>query len=303
MEDATKQPPDPTLTAEAIAMTPVPAEIPAALCGCGSPHPGAELKPGMVYCDGRHQIRAVTERQSEHLGFCPTWVEKRVRARISAEVDMLAGEIGIIVEGLKAMNPKWAPRAKGVIPVDGGFIGFEDFDGARHESALRAYSATMLFAVSKRKPEGKLLLVGGTGQGKTLLLLLIHFHRLVQGIDSRFVTTSMLRRLFRDAENFDAEIADEARSKLWLLKQAAQICADDLGNVAGDQRTRGTFAEGLKDLLSSSRAAWAVTTNLTSAQASEHADLGWQNVSRMLGSATVVKMDGPDARVASAVSK
>jgi DNA replication protein DnaC len=143
-------------------------------------------------------------------------------------------------------------------------------------------------------------LFGPTGLGKTRLMLASHFALLRRGVNSRYVTSPELRSLFRRKESFDEDAAKEANDALLALQGAAVIHADDLGDIEGDERKKGGFAEGLKDLLRLARGTWVFSTNCGYAELKSHPDIGAKNLSRMVEGATLVPMEGKDFRVQTA---
>ncbi len=82
------------------------------------------------------------------------------------------------------------------------------------------------------------------------------------------------------------------------LTRTQAIHLDDLGNVENDERRRGMFAEGLKQVLDRSKAKRFAATNLTWAEATKHPDVGEKVLSRLVSGAIVVKLEGEDYRVA-----
>lgn len=241
---------------------------------CGLP-PAVVDSAGQAteHCDGEwHRVaEGVTCR-------CPEKVRAERSARITSERARLRGELGHL----------GSPGFAGFSPRRPGLMGGE-----------RALAVMERFARG-RPPTCNVLLVGPTGLGKTHLLLASHFELLAGGVASLYVTTSELRRLFRRAENFDVETAEDALRQLERLVYAEVVHFDDLGHIDHDQRARGIFAEGLKDLHDRSRGKWAVSTNRTAAEAESHPDMTGTIVSRLMYEAEVVELSGVDCRVQTA---
>jgi DNA replication protein DnaC len=244
-------------------------------CGAQWLNDDRNLSSGVTYCDGvahyalQGGARVVTGR-------CRELKRAEVRARIEAEAERLAGvleEVG---------------RLTG--------LGFDGFIRNRHPKVDQAWRAMRDFA-SGRPPTRGVFLSGSTGLGKTRLLLASHFELLAAGVDSEYVSAAQLRELFHEAENFDAEISRPAKDRIAQLARAEALHLDDLGDVEGDQRKRGTFAGGLKGMLDQRRGAWAAATNLSSEAADAHPELGEKILSRLVANATVVKLEGADFRV------
>jgi len=199
------------------------------------------------------------------------------RARIRERIDEDVARLGGLIENAN---------------ITGGF-GLWGYDAQRHPKAAEALDAAWAFVDD---PAGGLLLAGPMGLGKTRLLLGVHFELLCAGIDSRFVLSSELREAFRDAQALDDGVHVPARLFLERLQRARVILWDDAGDIDGDERARGTFAEGIKKLLDLGGASWGLSTNLTGEEFAAHKDLGRKVLSRVLAGARVVKMEGRDQR-------
>jgi DNA replication protein DnaC len=206
---------------------------------------------------------------------CDALRRAEIRARIEVERTRLIGPLSLL---------------------DGhGGASFDGYDPNRHEGAAAGLAAMRRFS-SERPPRRGVLLIGPSGLGKTRLLLASHFALLGAGIASQYVTTPELRFWFRRQMSFDEEVAREAREWLGKFQYAAAIHFDDAGHVENDQRARGEFTEGLKHLLDSTRAAWAVSSNRSSAEMEQHPDLSGSVASRFALDADVVVMRGEDYR-------
>jgi len=241
---------------------------------CGAARWVGSWDPGVTFCMGAMHMNAAGV-----LGRCPEARKAEIRARVESERKRLAGPLAVLA-------------------LKGG-VGFSGFDWSRNESAAKALGAMRRFSEG-RPPISGVLLTGPTGLGKTRLLLASHFALLEAGVNSEYVTSPALRRLFRDASSFTEEVAETARGQLDRLVYASAVHADDLGDVEDDQRARGQFTEGIKDLLDRSRAVWAFAVNLSSEEAERHPDLSGKVVSRMQYGAEIVPMEGSDYRLSTA---
>lgn len=231
-------------------------------------------------CDGMvHTVRMPDFPRAEVVRRCPAIVAGEVRARFANERQRLAGAI----ERLQRF----------------GGEGFDGYDPNRHPSSAEALFAMRQFSC-ERPPSRNVFMLGPAGLGKTRLLLASHFALLEAGTNSHYVTSPELRSLFRLAGSFDENARREAEGKICSLRQSQAIHADDLGDVEGDERFRGAFAEGFKGLLDGTRAAWAFSSNCTYAEAAKHPDLGDKILSRMFEGAIVIRMGGSDRRLETA---
>lgn len=226
-------------------------------------------RPG-VFCDGGWHFR-----DGLALHRCDALRRAEIRAKVDVERVRLAGALD-------------------VLEAHGGAL-FAGYDPNRHEGAKEALEAMQRFA-SGRPPRRGVLLIGSNGLGKTRLMLASHFSLLEAGIASQYVTTPELRFWFRRQMSFDEEIAREARGWLERFQYAQAIHFDDAGHVENDQRARGEFTEGLKHLLDTSRAAWAVSSNRSSQEMQQHPDLSGTVMSRFMRDADLVTMRGRDFR-------
>jgi len=215
---------------------------------------------------------------------CDTKRKQEIRSRIAGELKRLAGPI----EQLR----KWGALDSQGVPT------FEGYDATRpgQSGAREALEAMQRFAAG-RPPLTNVLLKSGNGLGKTRLLLASHFALLGAGISSVFTTTPELRFWFRRQMQFEEEVAKEARAWLEKFHYAQAIHYDDPGHVENDQRVRGEFTEGLKNLLDNSRGRWAVATNRSAEEMEHHPDLSGTIASRFQFDADVVVMSGLDFRV------
>lgn len=242
---------------------------------CGRPWRSDDvITDDRVYCDGswHHAWDGVTGR-------CPLVRAKEVQAKVTDERRRLAAEFAKIAS---VSTFGW----------DGYKANRDGLKGGDHALEVMRRFASKL--------DCNVLLVGPTGLGKSHLLLSSHFELLGRGIPSVYIRTPELRRWFRNASSYEPEIQEEARRNLEPILYASAVHFDDAGHVENDERSRGPFAEGLKDLLDRSRGRWAVATNRTSEAARRHPDLGDVMVSRMMLDAEIVVMDGVDFRAKSA---
>lgn len=228
------------------------------------------------HCDREaHYLGDPTERPRPPLArWCPERERRRIAERIALEQERLGGLLG---------------RCGG---------GFSSYDPKRSRAGAAALDAMRVFATD-RPPTHNVLLAGSLGTGKTHLLLAAHLELLRAGVRSYFVSSTDLRALFMGCASWEAARQEEAFAERLDLERAEAILWDDAGDVEGDQRGRGAFAEGLKYLLDRSRAAWAVSTNLTYEEARRHPDVGAKVISRLLQDGTVVRLDGADQRLRS----
>lgn len=270
---------------------------------CGSPPIPTMPVPGVVYCDGKwhHRVMPPEETRGKHAlispckwemtGRCEGEKRSETRKRIDGERKRLAGEIALIAKrgGIKAG-----------VPVFDGYSPESQPDDADRRTLDRALGCMRRFSAA-RPPTRNVILKGPNGLGKTRLMLSSHFALLEAGIASQYVTTPELRKWFKRAESFDEEMAREANDHLDRYVYAQVVHFDDVGHVENDQRARGQFTEGLKDLLDRSRAtAWAVATNRSSNEMEMHPDLSGTIVSRIQYQADVVPMSGVDFRTLTA---
>lgn len=239
-------------------------------CGCDWVPLDQDMEPGRVYCDGRWHHRA-----EGNLGRCPALVKLEIKARVVTERARLSGALARLA-------------------LHGG-ASFDGYDTTRGDGLDKALEVMRRFS-GARPPCTGVLLSGPAGLGKTRLLLASHFTLLEAGISSQYVTSAELRRLFRASDNLNEEVREEAKHALDRYLYAQAVHADDLGEIEDDQRARGRFAEGLKELLDRSRGAWAIATNRSGEEAERHPDLTGTVVSRMVLDADVVKMVGKDFR-------
>jgi DNA replication protein DnaC len=228
-----------------------------------TPAPGILCEGGWHFRDGFALHRCDAIRRSE------------IRAKVAGERQRLQG-------ALESLAPH-------------GGASFDGYDEKRHKGAAEALAAMRRFAAG-RPPKRNVLLIGPNGLGKTRLMLASHFALLEAGVASQYVTTPELRFWFRRQMSFDEEIAREARGWLERLQYAQAIHFDDAGHVENDQRARGEFTEGLKHLLDTSRAAWAVSSNRSSTEMQQHPDLSGTVASRFMLDADLVVMSGRDFR-------
>lgn len=234
------------------------------------PPPEQCTPPQGVMCDGGWHFR-----DGLALHRCDSLRRSEIRAKVAIERQRLWG-------ALDALLPH-------------GGASFDGWDPNRHHGAAEALYAMQRFAAG-RPPKRNVLLIGPNGLGKTRLMLASHFALLEAGIASQYVTTPELRFWFRRQMSFDEEVAREARGWLDRFHYAQAIHFDDAGHVENDQRTRGEFTEGLKHLLDTSRAAWAVSSNRSSTEMQQHPDLSGTVASRFMLDADLVVMSGRDFR-------
>lgn len=257
-----------------------------AKAGAGELPPGPDVGPcgcprfdiykardGVEYCTGRwHYIGRLAKRPA----MCPAVEAAEVRERIAGERGRLRGELRLLRrEGFDGFDP--------ALLTTGG-----------HE----AIDAMRRFAEG---PERSVLLVGPSGLGKTHLFLAAHFRLLERGLPSIFVQTRELRMAFKDAESYDDGTREDARARIDRLVRARVVIFDDVAGIEGDERKRGTFADGLKDLLDRRHGVWAVGTNREGEEAERHPDLTAAIMSRLLHGCELVEMSGPDQRRADLV--
>lgn len=235
------------------------------------------IPPDGQICDGGWHFRDIGDFYGrEAVGRCDTRRRQEIRAKVADERVRLDGP-------LELLRPHGGAR-------------FDGYDTTRHIGAGEALEAMQRFS-GGRPPKRNIILVSPNGLGKTRLLLASHFALLEAGIASQYVTTPELRKWFRRANSFDEETEREARNWLDRFNYSQAIHFDDAGHVENDQRSRGEFTEGLKNLLDNTKAAWAVATNRTSAEMETHPDLSGTVASRFQYNADVVVMRGRDFRV------
>lgn len=245
---------------------------------CGAFPFAVEGVPTRLYCDGRNHALATTEREMVSAGRCPIAKAEDVRARLAAERERL----GSLLDRMRR---------------ESAGDGWEGFDRSERTSAL-AYDVMQRFAAG-RPPERGVYLRGGTGRGKTRLMLAAYFDMLAAGVNARFVTPVQLRRTFEQTRSDDDGIRVAANATIDNLRRAVVVFLDDVG-IAGDQRFIGDFRERLYEVLETSRAVWAVSTNLDGDELERNPDVGPQTLSRLVRGADVVLMESRDFRTASA---
>lgn len=245
---------------------------PPRVANMAAPAPEECVPPDGIRCIGGWHFR-----NDVAIRRCDEKRRQEIRAKIDGERQRLRGE-------LELLGPAGAS--------------FEGYDVHRHEGAVAALNAMQRFSQG-RPPARGVLLVSPNGLGKTRLLLASHFALLEAGVPSLYVTTPELRKWFRRAMSYDEEIEREARAWLDRFTYAQAIHFDDAGHVENDQRARGEFNEGIKSLLDTSAAAWAVATNRSSREMETHPDLSGTVASRFQFNADVVVMRGLDFRVES----
>jgi DNA replication protein DnaC len=235
------------------------------------PATGCKVSGG--YCNGLgHYRETESERHPVYLGRCfmVAWREERDR------LDPLI-------------------RRANSSTIDSYQTGFDGYDPRRHPRAAEALRAMQNFS-GARPPKRGVLLSGGTGLGKTRLLLASHLALVRGGVDSRFVTAHELSDLFRRAESFDEDVASPARQTLTRLCASQVLHVDDLGDIHGDERRRGFFQAGLKGMLDQGRFVWAVATNCTLEEAVKHPELGEKIISRLADGVFKLALEGVDQR-------
>jgi DNA replication protein DnaC len=241
---------------------------------CGAPYLPVDgpLADGVTYCDfeWHYDLTGVTGR-------CTDVRRREIQKRVASERQRLTAEIARIEQ-----------RSR---------FGFAGYDPSLCEGGARALAVMQRFGVELAF---NAVLIGSAGLGKSHLLLASHFACLERGVSSVYLRTPELRRWFRARESFDSEVSAEAERNLSPALYAQAVHFDDAGHIENDQRARGQFAEGLKDLLDRSRGRWAVATNRAAEEAERHPDLSGVVVSRFLLDAEVVRLDGADYRVMTA---
>jgi DNA replication protein DnaC len=205
-----------------------------------------------------------------HVGPCPAWQKHLASERVQSERARLAGVLGRL----------------GCEPS------FETFRPDRGTGTRVAFEAMKRFSL--RESTG-VFLSGPTGVGKTHLLLASHFALLRSGWPSAYVTSAQLRHLFFRLRQVVDAVREEAEKQFRELQSTPFVHLDELGDVVGDERFRGAFAEGIKRLLDESGARFAVTTNLDDRGLVSHPDVGDQVLSRLLAGAR--KETGEFARI------
>lgn len=243
-----------------------------------APNPLDQCQPGPgLTCDGGWHFRNLGDFYGrEAVCRCDTRRRQEIRAKVADERARLDGP-------LELLKPHGGAK-------------FCGYDTTRHDGADKALACMQAFAAG-RPPRRNVILVSPNGLGKTRLLLASHFALLEAGIASQYVTTPELRKWFRRSSSFDEETEREARNWLDRFNYSQAIHFDDAGHVENDQRSRGEFTEGLKNLLDNTKACWAVATNRTSAEMEVHPDLSGTVASRFQYNADVVVMRGRDFRV------
>jgi DNA replication protein DnaC len=227
--------------------------------------------PDQLYCDGTLHYTPDDNGKPQPVVRCSEWDRAEINARVKTERARLAGVTG---------------------DTEPDFATFR----ASTPGECAALAAMERFVESPRR---NLLLRGGTGNGKTRLLLAAHFALLGAGKSSRYVTPPELRDLLRRCEERDPQVCYQAQRARQALVKARVVLLDDLG-MQGDERFRGAFAEGLKGILDESRGVWVVATNLSNEGLRNHPDLNEQILSRLLEGALILCLDGQDRRVSGA---
>lgn len=235
------------------------------------------VPPAGMYCDGGWHFR-----DGFAVNRCDSKRRQEIRERVNSERDRLIGALETLADD-GALNASGLPT-------------FSGYQADRHEGAGKALEAMQRFSAG-RPPKRGVLLISPNGLGKTRLMLASHFTLLGAGIASQYVTTPELRFWFRRQMSFDEEVAREARGWLERLQYAHVIHFDDAGHVEHDQRARGEFTEGLKHLLDTSGAVWAVSSNRSYTEMQQHPDLSGTVASRLIHGADIVTMKGIDYRV------
>lgn len=235
-----------------------------------------ERAAGEVYCSGGWHTRQ-TEEGERDMGRCPRWRSDRVKARIDAEAKRLAPTL----ERLDR---------------EGGH-GWHGFD-RRNATVATMYETVRRFSM-ERPPRRGIWLRGGMGCGKSRLLLAAYFDFLGAGVNAWYVTPFQLRRAFEATRADDERARWAAEAFINNVRLADVVLFDEVG-MAGDQRFVGDFRERLWDLLETTRAVFAVATNLDSEELEKNPDIGPQNLSRLVRGAEVVLLDAPDWRTAAA---
>ncbi len=146
---------------------------------------------------------------------------------------------------------------------------------------------------------------GTRGTAKTHALLCLHLSALWSGATSRWVTTQRLVDIARDRASYDRMDNGRADGSLLSLRKSSILCIDDLADRVSDHRCHDAgvtpVAGVLLDLLNNYSGRVFVSSNLTSAELSNHPDVGPRVVSRLLADhrgvpAMGTKLTGRDQR-------
>lgn len=253
-----------------------------------------------LYCDGYAHVRRLADGvETVSAGLCPEAARaalaaaaakmaaedaQRQRQRVESEARRLAGPLKNLLRCRDRLHVS-CPCADFVRSP------WSHYDSRRCKNGVRAVEALQRFAAGE---VAQVYLWGSKGTGKTHLIVASHFAALARGVWSEYVTSDGLRTLFEDRAAFDPKRSGPAQERLDALRQAAVIHLDELGEGAGD--TSGRFYLGLKGLVDSTLARFAVATCKEMAALYEHPDVTPLLVSRFCQDAEVISFKGEEDR-------
>lgn len=253
----------------------------------------SELSLGEIECiSGVHYVGPRTVSRD-----CPERTRTRVRSRIPAEVERLAGLL----------------KKAGYVPLnqfDRRPVGIELRKGLqlRPEIVNCDRMLAMLDECAKLPLRRNVLLHGVRGLGKTTAQLCMHFCQLALGVSSRFVRSSEIRSIAARRQSADPHAAEEAEKQLREWQAARVLVWSDIGDK--DERDRN-FAPTVQDLLENFGGVLLGSTNLTREQLEANAsgtpnpNIGPRAVDRMYADyqgrpAIVIELSGPSQRARAA---
>ncbi len=245
------------------------ADLSGAETECGAGQHSEPGKNGMLYRTRR----------------CPAVVRSEARARVAIEAKRLEG----ILERCGYVAGPDDQRNIG----DVLFAGLTDrpIDGLPAlKGWLRRYRDTDL--------DRSLFFVGSTGTGKTTAQLCLHFWQLQRGVNSQFVSSSLIRRLAKQRLSADPEASGEAEAYVAKLSAAKVLVWSDIGDKAA---TDPNFACTVQDILEQLAGCLVGSSNLGRVGLRDDPNIGDRATSRMFGNVKgvpieVINLKGPDQR-------
>lgn len=169
---------------------------------------------------------------------------------------------------------------------------FKNFDLSFYEDKVKIAKTVSICREFADKLRGNLLLMGGTGLGKTHLSSAIVGQALKNGHYAVYVTAAELLRDY-EHEQFLRARGDDSPDRTEKYRSCELLVIDDLGSEMTTQFTMAALYTVLNDRISRG-AATLVSTNLGSAELRErYID---RIASRLLGEFTVRTFEGKDVR-------